>query len=322
MTLTDISGLLVGHATDEANHTGCTAVLCPEGAAAGVEVRGFAPGTRETDLLSPLARVDMVHGILLTGGSAFGLAAATGVVRWLKENGYGLETLFAKVPLVPAAVIFDLNFNQSLGQPDEAMGYQAASQASRRPVAQGCVGAGAGATCGKLAGFHRAMKSGLGSASLALGKLKVAALAVVNPLGSVLDPETAEVIAGLRTPDGAGLEDRAGILRALTDLIVPASESNTVLAVVATDAALTKLQAGRVAKMASAGLSRVIRPAHLMYDGDVVFALATGQGPAADENVVGALAAEVLARAVAAGAREATSLPGFPAHRDLIKAGP
>ena len=317
MTLTSIPGLLVGHAANEEHRTGCTAILCPEGAVAGVDVCGFAPGSRETELLNPMARVDEIHGLLLTGGSAFGLAAATGVVRWLSEKGYGLPTLYARVPLVPAAVIYDLNFNQSLGMPDEAMGYAAAANASNAPVVQGCVGAGTGATCGKMVGFERAMKTGLGSAVINAGDFQVAALAVVNPLGNVLDPDTGEILAGVRTPDGLHLGDPAEVFKDMADLIKPPDTSNTVLVAVATDARLNKIQVARVARMASAGMARAVRPAHLLYDGDTVFCLATGQGPAADENIVGALAADVLALAVAAGAREAVSIPGFPAHRDL-----
>ena len=317
LTLTDIPGLLVGHSTDHENMTGCTAILCPQGAACGVDVRGFAPGSRETELLNPMARVDEVHAILLTGGSAFGLAAADGLVRWLVEGGYGLDTLFAKVPLVPAAVLYDLNFNQSLGKPDAAMGYEAAKNASTNPVAQGNVGAGTGATSGKLAGFERAMKTGLGSAGIALGRVKVAALAAVNPLGFIIDPDTGEVLAGARTEDGRAIAHPDEVMTTLEAFSNPPVESNTMLAVVATDAKMNKLQCARVAKMASAGIARAVKPAHLLYDGDTVFALATGQGPEADENIIGALAADVLARAIAAGARQAESVPGFPAFRDL-----
>lgn len=315
-TLTSIPGILVGHATDKENNTGCTAVLCPEGAACGVDVRGFAPGSREIPLLDPVSRVDEAHGILLTGGSAFGLGAATGVVRWLSENGYGLDTGFAKVPLVPAAVIFDLNFNQSLGKPDEEMGCQAAAAASEDPVVQGCIGAGTGASCGKLAGFDRAMKSGLGSAAVKVGDIIVAALAVANPVGDIVDPYTGEILAGLRAADGSGLSGGLKELEALVELIPTASPSNTVICITATNAKLSKLQAARVARMSSAGIARAVRPAHLMYDGDIVFTLATGKGPEADENIIGALGAEALASAIASAAREATSLPGFPAWRD------
>lgn len=318
MTLTDIPGILVGHASDPVNRTGCTAVLCPEGAVTGLDVRGHAPGTRETDLLAPTARVDRIHGLLLTGGSAFGLVAASGVFRWLAEHGFGLPTLFARVPLVPAAVIYDLNFHQTLGKPDEAMGYQAAEAASDDPVSQGCVGAGTGATAGKLAGFDRAMKSGLGSAGMSEGDILVAALAVANPVGDVIDPDTGEILAGVRTPDGRSVAGAMSVVGSLQSLIPP-PVTNTVLAVVATNACLDKVQVTRVARMASAGLARSLRPAHSIFDGDVLFAMATGTGPAADESLVGALGAEVVGRAVAAGAREAASVPGFPAYRDMVR---
>jgi len=319
MTLTDVPGITVGHATDEKNRTGCTAVMCPEGAVAGVDVRGHAPGTRETDLLHPTARVERVQAVLVTGGSAFGLAAATGVVRWLAERGYGHETLHAKVPLVPGAVIYDLFFNKTLSKPDEAMGCQAAEAASGQPVAMGCVGAGTGATAGKLAGFHRAMKSGLGSAGTKSGDLIVAALAVANPVGNVIDPESGAVLAGVRTPDGSAIDNPDAALLAIQDLLSASAATNTVLGVIATNAVLTKVQATRVARMASAGIARAISPAFTLYDGDVIFVLATGRGPAADENIIGALGAQVLARAIAAGAKAAVSLPEVPAYRDMPK---
>ena len=317
MTLTDIEGLLVGHAQDQEHHTGCTAVLCPQGAVGGINVAGFAPGSRETELLRPETRVEEIHGLLLTGGSAFGLAAATGVVRWLTEQGVGLDTFFGRVPLVPGAVVFDLFFNQSFSKPDEAMGYEAARSASSAPVVQGCVGAGTGVTCGKLGGFERVMKSGLGSAGDAIGDFQVAALAVVNPLGDVHDPDTGRLLAGMRTQDGQSLAGPDGAREAQMAFLKPASTSNTVLGVVATNAPLTKVQACRLARMASAGIARAVRPAHLLYDGDVVFALATGRGPETDENVIGALGAEVLARAIAAGVKSAEGLPGVPAMKDL-----
>ncbi|MEW5725219.1 MAG: P1 family peptidase [Thermodesulfobacteriota bacterium] len=316
LTLTDVPGVLVGHATDRENLTGCTAVLCPGGAVCGVDVRGFAPGSLETPLLDPVNRVEEAHGLLLTGGSAYGLAAAAGVVRRLTEMGCGLDTLYARIPLVPGAVIYDLNFNQSRG-PGPDLGYQAAAAASDGPVVQGCVGAGAGATCGKLAGFDRAMKTGLGSAGARTGELVVAALAVVNPLGDVLDPDTGETLAGVRTPDGSALAGALEVLQNLTSLLQTPPPDNTVLGVVATNARLTKVGAARLARMASAGIARAVRPAHLLFDGDVVFSLATGKGPAMDENIVGALGAEALARAIAAGARAAEGVPGYPACRDL-----
>ncbi len=319
ITLTSIPGLLVGHATDPVNRTGCTAVLCPEGFTAGLDVRGHAPGTRETDSLGTTARVDEIHGLVLSGGSAFGLAAATGVVRWLTEQGRGLQTLCGRVPLVPAAVIFDLFYNQTLSKPDEAMGYEAALAASGAPVAMGNVGAGTGATSGKLAGFDRAMKTGLGSAGIRYEELIVAAMVVLNPVGDVLDHENGKILAGVRSRDGGSIVGSMESLPEIQQLLNQPLITNTVLAVVATNAVLDKVQTTRVARMASAALGRCITPAHTIYDGDVVFSLSAKQGPKADESVVGALAAESLARAVKAGALAAESIPGCPAFKDMAR---
>jgi L-aminopeptidase/D-esterase-like protein len=319
LTLTAVDGILVGHATDERHRTGCTAILCPEGATPGAHVCGFAPGTREVALCDPLNRADQVQGVLLSGGSAFGLDAASGVVRWLTERDRGLPTLYGRVPLVPSAIIYDLNFNQSRGLPDAAMGYQAAQNASAEPVPQGCVGAGTGATCGKMAGFDRAMKSGLGSAGVFWRDVQVAALAVVNPLGSVLDADTGRIIAGGRTADGRALASLHEVLSVFTDMMALSylASTNTVLGVVATNARLSKIQAARVARMAAAGIAQTIRPAHTLFDGDVVFCLATGRGPAGEENLIGALGAEMMARAVVNGAMHAHGVPEYPAARDL-----
>jgi len=316
LTLTDIPGIMVGHVTDKENGTGCTAILCPDGAAAGMELRGMAPGSRETNLFDPLTRTEEIHGILLTGGSAYGLAAASGVVRWLAENGYGLVTTKGRVPLVPAAVIYDLFFNQTFNLPDEHMGYQAAQAASSEPVEQGSVGAGTGATAGKIAGIDRAMKTGLGSAGIKSGDFKVAALAVANPVGDVVDPDNSRILAGVRSPDGKTIMGAMNVLNQAADLFA-SSDPNTVLGVVATNARLTKIQAARVARMASAAFARAIRPASTLSDGDMVFSLATGQGPDGDETLIGALGAEVLAQAIAAAARTATGYRGLPTFSDF-----
>jgi L-aminopeptidase/D-esterase-like protein len=317
LTLTSVPGLMVGQVSDEKYRTGCTVVLCPQGAVCGVAIPGFAPGSRETDLLNPASRAEEVHGIVVSGGSAFGLAAATGVVRWLAERGHGLETVFARVPLVPAAVIYDLNFNRSLAKPDEAMGYEAADRASSDPVAQGNVGAGTGATCGKLAGFERAMKSGLGSAGVEEAGIIVAAVAVANPVGDIINPSTGQIVAGVRSEDGSRLVGAMSVLAEAQNL-VPSQTSHTVLGVVATNAKLSKLQVSRIARMAVCGIARSVQPAHLLYDGDTVFAVSTSRGPEnIDENLIGALAAEVLAQAIVNAARYADAAPGFPAARDL-----
>jgi len=317
-TLTDVPGIQVGHWTNLEAGTGCTVILCPPGTVGGVDVRGSAPGTRETDLLHPINLVQQVDAIVLSGGSAYGLTAADGAMRWLEEHGRGLDVGVARVPIVPAAVVFDLAFGRADVRPDAAAGYAACAAASAEPVAQGNVGAGTGATVGKAAGFNMSIKSGLGSASRgAPGGLVVAALAVVNAVGEVRDPTTGQVIAGPRRPEG-GFYDTVEILtnvfgQTLADLQPGA---NTTLLVVATNAALTKSAATKVAQMAQDGLARAIRPAHTMFDGDTAFALSAG-AIAADTNLVGALAADVVTAAILAGVHAAESLGGVPAIRDL-----
>src|SRR5665647_2533658 len=275
-TLTDVAGLAVGHWTDREAATGCTVVLCgSDGAVAGVDVRGSAPGTRETDLLHPLNSVERIHAVVLSGGSAFGLDAASGVMRWLEARGCGVEVGPCRVPLVCAAVLFDLPVGRADVRPDAAAGEAACRAASPAAVPQGSVGAGAGATVGKALGFECATKSGLGSASVRLGSgAVVAALVAVNALGDVTDPSSGAVVAGPRSP-GGGFVRTAAWLRE-HDPVVGMGGSTT-LAVVATDAELTKPQAAKVAQMAHDGLARAIDPVHTMLDGDTVFALATGR---------------------------------------------
>lgn len=334
--LTAVAGLKVGHHTLAERPTGCTVVLAEAGAVAGVDVRGGAPGTRETDLLDPVNTVEKVHAVVLAGGSAFGLDAATGVVRYLEERGIGYDVNVAKVPIVPAAILIDLWVgDKPKVRPDAECGYKAARAATDGPVLEGNVGAGAGATVGKLAGllartgYNSAMKAGLGSAALRMPDgLTVAALAAVNAAGDVLDPASGQVVAGARTPDGRRLADTRALLR--TGGLLPRrsgpprSGGNTTLGVVATDAALTKSQATKVAQMAHDGLARAISPAHTPWDGDTVFALATGvrAEPVDDAQlvVIGALAAEAMADAIVRAARQATGIPGYPAARDLAPA--
>lgn len=317
--LCDVPGVLVGHATDRTGLTGCTAIVfdAPRGAVAGVDVRGASPGTRETDLLSPTARVSEVHAVLLTGGSAFGLSAASGVVRFLEERGVGYDVGVARVPIVPAAVIFDLAIGDPNARPDEAMGYEAASSARSWDYPEGSVGAGTGATVGKILGPQRAMKGGLGSASVSLdGGLVVAALVVVNALGNVLDPSTGRTVAGPRLDDGT-LADAVPLL---ADAFRRAAE-NTTLGLVATNARLTKPEAARVATAAHDGLARSIEPVHTGLDGDTVFAASLLGGPeggvAAPVDVVGAWGARLMARAVVDAATAAEGLPGLPSATDL-----
>ena len=321
-SLTDVAGLRVGHHTLTARATGCTVVLCPEGATCGVDVRGAAPGTRETDLLRPDNLVEQVHAVLLSGGSAFGLDAAGGVMRWLEEQGHGFAVGHARVPIVPAAVLFDLWHGDPRVRPDAASGHAACAAASSTPPAQGNVGAGAGAAVGKLFGFERAMKGGIGTASLRVGAVSVAALVAVNAVGDVVDPRSGRVVAGARTADGAALLDSmAALLRGELPARALAGMATTI-GVVATDARLSKAQANKLATMAHDGLAHSIRPVHTMTDGDTLFALATGaSGRPGEMTVLGALAAEVVARAVLNAVRAACSLPGLPAACDRADDG-
>ena len=317
--LTAVAGLKVGHFTLAERPTGCTVILAEKGAVAGVDVRGSAPGTRETDLLDPVNMVPTVHGILLTGGSAFGLDAAGGVMRYLEEHGVGFDTRVARVPIVPGAVIFDLGVGDAKIRPTAECGYRAASAATPGPVAEGNVGAGAGATVGKLFGGARAMKGGVGTAAITLKDgLTVSAIVVVNAVGDVIDPATGAVVAGVRTADGKGLADARALIRAGATRPTARTGENTTIGVVATNATLTKAQAKKVAQMAQDGMARAISPAHTMGDGDTIFAMATGErAEAADVTTIGALAADVLAEAIVRAVREAKGIAGYPAARDL-----
>lgn len=326
-TLTAIPGLKVGHWTNLDAGTGCTVVLCPQGAVAGVDIRGGAPGTRETALLSPSCAVDRVHAVLLSGGSAYGLSAADGVMRWLEERGYGFDVGVAKVPIVPAAILFDLPVARADVRPDAAAGYAACEAATDAPVAQGNVGAGTGASCGKAFGFALATKAGLGSAAIYLERgVIVAALVAVNAFGDVLDPRTGRIIAGARRSDGSGFADTLAYLTRTDGLTIARLAEqqrvqNTTLAVVATNAALPKHHMTRVAQMAHDGLARVIRPIHTMLDGDTIFALSLGE-LSADVSVIGALAADAVAQAVINAVMAAAPLGGLPCARDLATLTP
>ena len=315
--LTEVDSLKVGHHTLGERPTGCTVVLAERGAVAGVDVRGGAPGTRETDLLDPINTVQEVHAIVLSGGSAFGLETASGVMRYLEERGIGFDTTVAKVPIVPAAILFDLAVGDPRIRPTADCGYRAASAATDGPVVEGDVGAGAGATVGKARGPARAMKAGVGSAALRLPDgLVVAALVVVNAIGDVIDPATGRAIAGVRSADGRGLADVRTLLRAGELRPRGRPGENTTIGVVATNARLTKAQATKVAQMAHDGLARAIAPAHTPADGDTIFALATGaSGGEADVFTVGALAAEVMADAIVRAALTSAGLPEYPAAR-------
>jgi len=322
--ITDVPSIKVGHATDLVAQTGCTVILCEEGAAAGVDVRGSAPGTRETDAIRPMCLVQKTHAILLTGGSAFGLDAACGVMQYLEERGYGFPAGPVNVPIVPAAVIFDLNVGDPKVRPDRQMGYQACLNANAGKVAEGNVGAGTGATVGK----YRSLKSsrgGLGTVSLTLsgsakkedslpmcGKgqsppfckggpvgisdIVVGALVVVNALGNIVDPQTGKIIAGARNPDTDNFVDIVEAMTTGSSRFHP-EFTNTTIGVVATNAALDKEGATKVAQMAHDGLAMAIRPVHTLYDGDTIFALSTGSKPA-DVTTIGAVAAKLVAEAV------------------------
>jgi len=342
-SLTDVAGLSVGHAAEPGRPTGCTVVLCPQGAVCGVAVRGGSPGTRETDVLRPENTVAEVHAVLLTGGSAFGLDAAGGVMRWLDERGHGLVVGPARVPIVPAAVLFDLWLGDPRIRPHAATGYAACEAASTQPPAQGNAGAGLGATVGKFFGLARAMKGGVGTASVQVGELTVAALVVVNAVGDVLAAD-GSVIAGARTHDGLALAHSLDALlqgrgpdRVLQRMMQGMTQGTTqgttqdmtagmatTIGVVATNARLNKAQATQLAGLAHHGLSRAVNPISVA-DGDTLFALATGSaGHAGDASALGAMAAEAVARAIrnAVKAADGLSDPFLPAARDLRRGHP
>ena len=317
LTITAVPGIRVGHATDLEGLTGCTVVLCEAGAVGGVDQRGGAPGTRETDLLRPLHLVEKVHAVFLAGGSAFGLAAGDGVMRYLAEKGVGFDAGVARVPIVPGAILFDLDLGDPEARPNAEMGYAACLKATDKTVVEGNVGAGTGASVGRILGAAQAMKGGLGSAAVRLGgDLVVGAVMAVNGFGDVVDPATGEIAAGALRPDGKGPVDTLRVMAQMAGSGSPALASSTVIGVVASNARLTKEEANKVAQMAQDGIARTMRPAHTMYDGDTIFALATG-GVAADVNVVGAYAAEVVAESVLRAVRAAESAGGVRAHGDL-----
>ncbi len=324
--ITDVPGIEVGQAEDEEALTGCTVILCRKGAVAGVDVRGGAPGTRETDLLDPVNLVEKVHAILLTGGSAFGLDAAAGVMRYLEEQGIGFHTGVARVPIVPAAVLFDLNLGRADRRPDAEMGYRAAASASTAPPRQGNAGAGMGASVGKLFGIQQAMKAGIGTAAIEIGGgVIVGALMAVNAFGDIIDPQSGQILAGLRSAALGPLRlgqpgyfaDTLAMMRSRLGRAVLsfASRTNTIIGVVAANVNMTKAEITRVAQMAHDGLARVVRPAHTLLDGDTIFALATG-GKNADVSTVGAWAAEVTAWAILNAVRQAASVGGLPGLLD------
>jgi L-aminopeptidase/D-esterase-like protein len=317
-TITAVEGITVGHHTLTERPTGCTVVIAEKGAAAGVDVRGGAPGTRETDLLNPLNLVQQVHAVVLAGGSAFGLSTADGVIRYLEQKQIGFPYGGRVIPIVPAAILFDLSVGDASVRPGPDCGYAAARTATNAPVPEGNVGAGAGATIGKWLRSDRGMKGGIGSSAIELPDgIVIGAIVAVNAAGNVVDTATGRFIAGSRTEDGRSIEDARALLRSRSRASA-APGANTTIGVVATNATLTKVQAAKVAQMAHDGYARALYPAHLTVDGDTIFALATGtHAGAVDLDQIGALAADAVAEAIARAARAATGIPGYPAARDL-----
>jgi L-aminopeptidase/D-esterase-like protein len=320
--ITDVQGVKVGHFTEARRPTGCTVLLFEKGAVAGVDVRGSAPGTRETDLLNPINTVQQVQAILLAGGSAFGLDAASGVVRFLEQHRLGYAVGDIVVPIVPAAILYDLQIGDSKIRPTAESGYKACQAATSGPVPEGNVGAGAGATVGKMFGPKQAMKSGLGSASLRVGNtgIVVGAIVAVNAVGDVVDPKSGKIVAGARKPDGSGFMDSMSRIR--EGYSVRAEAANTTIGVVATNITLDKAQAAKVAQMAHDGLARTIYPVHTPSDGDTIFAVATGAiGARANHGAIGALAADVMAQAVLRAVMNARGIAGLPSYSEVRSRG-
>jgi L-aminopeptidase/D-esterase-like protein len=315
--ITDVPGVKVGHCEDLIAFTGCTAIVMEKGMVCGVDVRGSAPGTRETDLLNPLNLVEEVHGLCLAGGSAYGLEASSGIMRFLEEKGVGLNVGVGVVPIVPSAVLFDLAVGDPTVRPTKAMGYKAASKAERGCFPLGNIGAGCGATVGKMGGYSRAMKGGLGSASRILDNgLIVGAIVAVNAMGEVRDPLSGMILAGARSDEGEIRTSLKWMMEQPFNPVLPGT--NTTIGVVASNAKLSKVQVNKVASMAHDGLARTIYPVHTMYDGDTIFSLASGHIDAS-VDLVGFVAAEVLAEAVIYAIKAANGVYDYPSYKDLQK---
>lgn len=313
--ITDIKGIKVGHADSRDGMTGCTVIICEDGATAGVDVRGSAPGTRETDLLKAEKMVDKVHAIVLSGGSAFGLEAASGAMKYLEENGIGFDVGITKVPIVASAVIFDLTIGDYRIRPDIRMGYEACKNASSDENRQGNIGCGMGATVGKILGPNNAMKSGLGSATVRVGELIVSAIVAVNSFGDIYDFNSARQIAGVYDYENNKLLNSIEIMKNMNKDI-GFNLTNTTIGVVATNGMLTKAEANKVSEMAHNGFARTINPIHTMVDGDTIFTMATNKVKA-DINLIGTMAAEAVAKAVLNGVYFAESANGLKALRDI-----
>lgn len=305
-SICDVPGIRVGHAQNEQAKTGCTVIIPQNGAVGGIDIRGSAPGTREIETLKPVRLVPKVHAVFLTGGSAFGLDAAGGVQQYLEEKGIGYDVGVTKVPIVPSAVIFDLREGDFRVRPDKKMGYEAATNASSDNSQEGKIGAGMGATVGKILGHDHCMKGGIGTSSLKVGEIWLGTLVVVNALGDIVDPNSGQIIAGAKNPQINEFLNTEEYLR--ENFVNPFHTStNTTLGVVATDALLSKEEAIKVAQMAQDGVSRAIRPAHTPYDGDVIFCLSTGEKKG-DVMTLGAAAAELIAESIVRAVKVANQL--------------
>lgn len=314
--ITDVPGIKVGNVENREALTGLTVALMENGAVCGVDVRGSAPGTRETDLLHPINMIEKVHAICLSGGSAFGLEAATGVMQYLEEQGIGLDVGVAKVPIVPAAVLFDLQLGDGKVRPDKRMGYEAVSKAMRGRLGAGNIGAGCGATVGKLNGFQNAMKGGLGSASMELANgVVIGAIVAVNAVGDVRDPATGEILAGPVNPITGSIEDSIELLRKSAGPDVPFGSSTTI-GIVAANVAMTKAEATKVAQVAQNAIARTIYPAHTMHDGDTIFALGTGE-KTCNVDVVANMAAKVMEQAIVQAVKAAEPVGKMLAYRSF-----
>ena len=315
--LLPFDGFLIGHKTDAVHGTGCTAVLCPTGAVGGVDVRGGGPGTRETALLDPACKVDVVHGVALSGGSAFGLGTADGVMRWLVERGHGYDTGSALVPIVPAAIVYDLAIGPRQGNdkpfPQAEDGYAACLNAVADTVAEGSVGAGTGCTVGKYLGMGQSCKGGIGAVALQVGELRVGAIVAVNALGSIQRGST--LIAGARDPKTQTFVDFMDVI-ALHRGQAPARQGNTTIGAVLTNADVSKAEINKIAQMAHAGLCRAVQPSHTQHDGDTLFALATKRVEA-DHGMVGAMASRCVEEAIVRAVRKSRSGFGVPAASDV-----
>lgn len=318
MKIAEIEGIKIGHAQDIKAATGCTVILCEKGGCGGVDVRGGSPGTRETDLLNPMNLIDKVHGILLTGGSAFGLDASAGVMNYLEEQNSGFDVVVTKVPIVVGAVLFDLHIGDFHIRPGKEMGYRACMDASTHESREGNVGAGTGATVGKYLGMGQAMKGGLGTCCFRAGELEVGAIVAVNCLGDVIDPATGKIIAGTLNDDGLTFADTESLIINMYDYKPKTPGENTTIGAIITNARLSKWEANKVAAMAQNGIGRTIRPAHTLYDGDTIFTLATGKVDA-DLSAVGLLAVRTVENSIVQAVRSATALCGIKSISALCK---